>query len=112
MADNKKLIIIKAIHTAIWLFYVLIFLYILYAGIYSKLDSLLWCAIGLVFLEGLVLIVNHWSCPLTILAYNYSYNPEIGFDIFLPKILAKHNKTIFLTLFSGEMLLVLYRMLS
>jgi hypothetical protein len=99
MTNEKKLLIIKTIHTAIWLFYVFVFFYILYAGIYNKLDKLLWASIGLVILEGLVLIVNRWKCPLTVLANRYSKNPETGFDIFLPNILAKHNKTIFVTLF-------------
>ena len=83
--------------------------YILYASIFNKLDKFLWLAVGLVILEGLILIINHWRCPLTILGYKYSSNHEVGFDIFLPKMLAQHNKAIFLTLFIFEMLLILYR---
>lgn len=112
MTNNKKLNIIKTMHTAIWLFYVFVFFYILYAGIYNRLDNLLWISIGLVILEGFALIINHWRCPLTILAYRYSSSAEPGFDIFLPRTLAKHNKTIFLTLFICEILLVLYRIFS
>ncbi len=106
---KKKLLMIKLIHTAIWAFYMFVFCYILYAGIFDKLDKYLWIAIGFVMLEGLVLIVNKWECPLTILAYKYSGSHEAGFDIFLPGILAKHNKAIFVTLFLFEMLLILYR---
>ena len=107
--DKKKLLIIKSIHTAIWLFYIFVFCYILYAGIFNKIDKYLWIAIGFVLLEVLALIVNRWKCPLTILSYKYSSNHETGFDIFLPRILAKYNKAIFSTLFLFEILLVLYR---
>jgi len=70
---------------------------------------LLWIAVGLVVLEGLVLLINNWKYPFTIWGYKYSCNHETGFDIFLPKWLAKHNKAIFGTIFIIEMLLVLYR---
>ena len=108
----KKLIVIKSIHTAIWIFYVFVFGYILFAGIFNRIDGFLWITIGLVILEGIILIVNRWKCPLTVIAYKYSNDHEIGFDIFLPRIIAKYNKTFFAIVFTLEILLILYRVIE
>lgn len=105
---NNKLFLIKIIHTLIWAFYVGIILYILYAGIMGMTNMYVWGAIGLVFVEGLVLALFNGKCPLTVLGYRYTKDREVGFDIFLPKWLAKYNKHIFTTLFVIGCLLVLF----
>lgn len=110
--NKEKLIVIKSIHTAIWLFYVFVFGYILFAGIFNRIDALLWISIGLVIFEGIILIVNGWKCPLTVIAYKYSNDHEIGFDIFLPRIIAKYSKTFFVIVFLLELLLILYRLVE
>ncbi|PKM93505.1 MAG: hypothetical protein CVU84_15105 [Firmicutes bacterium HGW-Firmicutes-1] len=107
---NKKLFYIKTIHTIIWLFFVFVIGYILYASITNKMDVLLFVAIGLVVLELIVLIIFKWRCPLTIMGNKYTNNTEIGFDIFLPKWLAKNNKTIFGIIFMIGLLITLYRL--
>jgi hypothetical protein len=109
--DNKKLILIKLIHTAIWCGFVVAILYILYAGIFDSVSMLVWFCIGLVFVEGIILLVCKGKCPFTLLGYKYTNNPRIGFDIFLPVWLAKYNKTIFAVLFSIGFILVLWRVL-
>ncbi|KAB3538538.1 hypothetical protein F8154_01800 [Alkaliphilus pronyensis] len=108
---SKKLFCIKLIHTVIWIFYVFIIGYILYAGINNKIDIFLFIAIGLVVLEGIVLLAFKWKCPLTVLGYKYTDNREIGFDIFLPKWVAKNNKVIFTAIFVVGLLITLYRLL-
>jgi len=109
--DNKKLILIKLIHTVIWCGFVVAILYILYAGIFDNVNMLVWFCIGLVFVEGIILLVCKGKCPFTLLGYKYTNNPRIGFDIFLPVWLAKYNKTIFAVLFSIGFILVLWRVL-
>ena len=109
---NKLLLWIKTVHTIIWAFYVFIIGYIVYASIIDKIDVYLYSAIGFVLLEGVILLFFRWKCPLTILGYNYSDNHEIGFDIFLPKWLAKHNKAIFTTIFVIGLIITTYRLLS
>lgn len=108
---NKVLFSIKTVHTIIWALYVFIIGYIVYAGIFNKIDIYLFTAIGLVFLEGIILLFFRWKCPFTVLGYNYSDNHEVGFDIFLPKWLAKHNKSIFTTIFVIGLIIILYRLL-
>lgn len=106
---SKRLFSIKIAHTVIWLFYVFIISYILYAGIYNKIDVYTWIAIGLVIIEGIVLIIFKGKCPITILGYKYTNNFETGFDIFLPKWLAKNNKAIFSTIFIIGLAIIIYR---
>ena len=99
-------------HTIIWLFYVLIIFYILYAGIYNKINLYIWIAIGLVIFEVIILAVFKGKCPLTILGYKYADNQQVGFDIYLPRWLAKYNKIIFGTIFVIGILIVIYRIIK
>jgi len=110
--NNTKLLLVKLTHTAIWCVFVAAILYILYAGIFDSIGPLVWYCIGLVFLEGIVLLICKWRCPLTLLGYQYTDNPQVGFDIFLPVWLAKNNKTIFTILFAVGLVLVLWRVFS
>jgi len=109
LSNCKKLIMIKLIHTTIWSVMAIAILYILYAGIFDKVNPLVWYSIGLIFFEGMVLLICKWKCPLTIIGYKYTDDRSIGFDIFLPTWLAKHNKTIFTVLFLAGLTLVLWR---
>ena len=109
MSNNKKLFMIKLIHTTIWSVMAIAILYILYAGVFDKINPLVWYCIGLIFFEGMILLICKWKCPLTIIGYRYTDNHSIGFDIFLPTWLAKHNKTIFTVLFLAGLTLVLWR---
>jgi hypothetical protein len=84
----------------------------MYAGITDNIGILVWIAISLIIIEGVVLLINGWRCPLTLLGQKYTDNTDIGFDIFLPKWLAKNNKAIFTTIYSLGVALVMYRSLT
>ena len=107
-----KLLTIKVLHTVIWTFFVLMILYILYSAFIDRIDTLTWIAIALIVVEGIILLINGWRCPLTILGENYSEQTDVGFDIFLPRWVAKNNKTIFTTIYSIGVILVIYRLLT
>ncbi len=109
---NQRLFTIKVIHTIVWVFFVVMIFYILYAGIADKIGILVWFAISLVVIEGIVLLINGWKCPLTILGQNYTDDTDAGFDIFLPKWLAKNNKVIFTTIYFLGVAIVIYRLLT
>lgn len=109
MKKNQKLLAIKLLHTLIWTFFVVVIFYILYSGIYDKVTTYTWICIGLVLVEGLVLLVFNKFCPLTLVARKYSDSEKDNFDIFLPNWLAKHNKLIFTTIYVFALLLVLIR---
>jgi len=111
MDNYKKLIIIKLAHTAIWVMFVLALFHILYAGLFDEISMLTWFCIGLIFAEGVVLLICKGKCPFTLLAHSYTDNPSVGFDIFLPAWLARRNKLIFSALFLVGFVLVLWRVL-
>ncbi len=79
---NQNLFIIKTIHTFIWLFFNVIIFYLLYAVIVNKIDVWVWICVGLVVLEGFVLLAFKMFCPLTIIARKYSDSNKDNFDIF------------------------------
>ncbi|CAN5507609.1 hypothetical protein BH09BAC4_BH09BAC4_12780 [soil metagenome] len=110
--DNKaKLNSIKLTHTAIWIAFVTIIVYILYCGLVDNITAYTGIAIGLVMLEGLVLLAFRGSCPLTIMARQYSTSRKNNVDIFLPEWLAQYNKLIFTGLYVVGLILVGYRLL-
>ncbi|MCL2402371.1 MAG: hypothetical protein FWC90_06985 [Oscillospiraceae bacterium] len=108
MKRNTKLLLIKLLHTAIWCVMAAAVFYILYAGIFDRVNRLVWFCIGLVFVEAIILLIFKWRCPLTVLGRKYTDNPSVGFDIFLPVWLANHNKLIFSILFAAGLVLVLW----
>ena len=107
--QKKKLFMVKLIHTIIWCIFVAAIMYVCYAGMFNKIDRLVWYCVGAVLLECIVLLINKWTCPLTPLARKYSNSHSHNFDIYLPEWLAKHNKTLFSIIFLVGLLLVLWR---
>lgn len=109
---NKPISItfIKTVHSLIWAIMALAIFYILYCGISGNLSTLLYYAIGIIIFETTVLLINHWSCPFTIMAKKAKPDWKDGDDIFLPKWIAINNKMIFGTLFVIGVALVIYRL--
>ncbi len=112
ISDNNKLILIKIIHTIIWLFFNVVIFYMLYAVILNKIDKWLWIGYGLFILEGIVLLIFKFFCPLTIIARRYSDSAKHNFDIYLPEWLARYNKMIYSAILLIVILLTIYRMWS
>ncbi len=104
-----KLLSIKIIHTAIWIFYVVVIGYIVYCALVGEFGLTVWIAVGLVVVEGIVLAINRWRCPLTVIGSRYTDSTEDNFDIFLPRWLARNNKVIFTSIFGIALLILLYR---
>jgi hypothetical protein len=111
-ANQSKLILLKIIHTLIWIFFNVVLFYMAYAVIVNKIDKYVWIGIGLILLEGLVLLIFGKMCPLTVLARRYSYSTKDNFDIYLPNWLAKYNKLIYTTLFVIICILLSIRLLG
>ena len=112
MKDKDKLLLIKWLHTVIWLFFNVVIFYLLYAVIVDRIDIWVWICIGLVVLEGLVLLAFKMFCPLTVMARKYSDSTKDNFDIFLPNWLAKYNKLIYTSIFGLAIAILIYRMIS
>jgi hypothetical protein len=84
--------------------------YLVYAVIVDKIDKWVWICIGLILLEGLVLLVFNLFCPITVLARKYSDSPKENFDIYLPNWLAKYNKLIYTTIVLIALVILAYRL--
>lgn len=103
---NLAVIAIKLLHTAVWLFFVSCIAEIpIAAALHNFRLAALFAA--LVLLECLVLAINRFRCPLTDLATRMTPETSPNFDIYLPNWLARHNKTIFGTLFAAGSLFAL-----
>jgi hypothetical protein len=98
MEREDALRAVKALHTLIWVFFVACIVGAPLAAWRGQL-ALAGLLLGCVALEGLVLLFNRWSCPLTGVAARYTEQRDENFDIYLPRWLAKHNKTIFTPLY-------------
>ena len=109
---NPNLIIVKIIHTIIWIFFNVVLFYMAYAAIVNKIDKFVWIGIGLILLEGIVLLIFKKMCPLTIMARKYSDSAKDNFDIYLPNWLAKYNKQIYTTFFIVIVCGIVFRILN
>jgi hypothetical protein len=112
MQNGTKLILIKIVHTLVWLFFNVVLFYMAYAVIINKIDKFIWIGIGLIVLEGIVLMLFNKMCPLTVIARKYSDSTKDNFDIYLPNWLAKWNKLIYTTLFVLIICGLIYRILQ
>jgi hypothetical protein len=112
MKNNSKLILVKIIHTLVWLFFNVVLFYMAYAVIINKIDKFIWIGIGLIILEGIVLMLFNKMCPLTVIARKYSDSTKDNFDIYLPNWLAKWNKVIYTTLFVVIICGLIYRIFT
>jgi hypothetical protein len=102
----SPLTLIKIAHTVVWACFATGIVAIPFAGINRRFD---WVFVltALVLLECLVILLNRGRCPLTDLAASFTDNRPDNFDIYLPMWLARHNKTIFGSLFvAGEVIVV------
>lgn len=111
MTTHTKLTIIKTVHTVIWLFYNVVIFYLAYAVISNKIDKWVWICLGLIVLEGIVLVIFKKMCPVTLIARNYSTSTKHNFDIFLPEWLAKYNKLIYTSIVILIVIILVYRLL-
>lgn len=104
-----KLVLIKSIHTLIWIIMVCFIGYVVYSGVSGNVTVYSWLAVAAVIVEGLVLWLFKGKCPLTVWASNYSDSQKHNFDIYLPEWLAKYNKLIFTTVFVVGLVLMLWQ---
>jgi hypothetical protein len=106
MSPSAALQAVKIVHTLAWAFFAGCIVAIpiaTYAGDFFASFLL----IAIVLVEVLVLIVNRWRCPLTDVAARYTADRRDNFDIFLPELLARHNKLIFGSLFVAALVYTL-----
>lgn len=110
---GSKLFIIKFIHRTIFILMSLSVIYILFSGITRTYHWTLLAAISAVFIEGIILIFNHWQCPLTNLAQKYGDGNGQVTDMFCPAWFVPHVfKTCAGLFFIGIVLLVVNHVIT
>ena len=95
---SHALVGIKLLHTAAWAFFAGCILMIPFAGVIRNFRAAAFLS-GVVVFECAILAMNRGRCPLTDLAARYTEERRENFDIYLPLWLARHNKSIFGTIF-------------
>ena len=83
--SQVKLFWIRFFHSIIIALMAMCVFYVLYCGITGRSGILLFLAIATVGIEGVVLSLSGWQCPLTKLAIKYGDDHERFYDSFLPK---------------------------
>ena len=100
---------IKILHTVIFWLLSLCVVYALFSGIADHITTWTWVAVGLLFLEGVVLVVSGWTCPLTILAERQGSVRGSVADIFLPPWFADRIFPICGTAYGVALVLIAWR---
>jgi hypothetical protein len=108
MKDATRLVVVKLLHTAAWVFFAGCIVLLPFAAFAGRFDLAL-ILIGLVTLEILILLGNRWVCPLTDVAARYTSDRRPGYDIYLPPWLARNNKLIFGSLFALGLIYTAWR---
>ena len=99
---NKKVFVIKFIHSILFWFMVFSLFYILYCAVTGKYDWTLIIAIGIILLDGLSIVLNHGRCHLTTLAERYGAENGSVSDIFWPRRCTRYVFKFFTVVFAIE----------
>jgi len=108
----RSITYIKTVHTLIFIFMIIWVGIIFFTLLLEKISHLTWIGIGFILLEGLVLLVNGWKCPLTVYAENLGADDGSATDIFLPKFIANQMFKIFGTISMICFMMLLVRLLT
>ncbi len=95
MAEAQRLMLVRAIHTAIYVVMASASFVVLYAGVTGAHGLWLWVALGLVGVESVVFLGNGLKCPLTAMVVKYSPTNAGVSDTFLPERITRHTFRVF-----------------
>ena len=100
---------IKLVHTLVFWVLSLCVAYALFSGVADRITMWTWVAVGLLFVESVVLAVSGWTCPLTILAERRGAARGSVTDIFLPRWFADRIFPICGMLYGIALLIIVLR---
>jgi hypothetical protein len=89
----KPLMVVRAVHTVVYVVMAASTFVVLYAGITGTTGAWLWLAAALVGVESAVFLGNGLKCPLTAVAAKYGAGD--GADTFLPEGITRHTFRVF-----------------
>jgi hypothetical protein len=99
---NKKVFVIKFIHSLLFFLMVFCLFYSLYCAITRKYDWTLPAAMAIVLINGLAITINHGRCPLTTLAEKYGAVNGAVTHLFMPMFCARYVFKFFIVMFIVE----------
>jgi len=107
-----SIVLIKSVHTLLFIFMIICVGIVLFTLIIDHISLLTWIGMGLMLLEGIILMANGWRCPLTEYAENLGASDGSVTNIFLPKCIADQMFIIFGILSFICIILLLIRVLA
>lgn len=93
MTDARRLLLVRALHTAIYVIMASAVFALFYAGITGARGPWLWIALALATIEIVVFVGGGMKCPLTAIAIRHGAKP--GHDTFFPETCTRHTLTFF-----------------
>ena len=102
---------IKLVHSAIFFIMTTCVVILFYTGIMNRLSGWTIIAFVLILIEGIVLILNKWQCPLTIWAEKLGAADGSVTNIFLPRWLADRLFSICAPLFVIACIILIIRLI-
>jgi len=109
MEKARALLLVRWIHTLIYVVMVASIAVLLYGGIAGYDGPWLWGALGLLAAETVVFLGNGLRCPLTALAVRYGAEKGHAFDTLLPERFTRYTFRFFGTLMAFGLLLMVLR---
>jgi len=107
--EARGLLLVRWIHTIIYVVMVAAIGILLYAGITGHTGLWFWTALGLLAVESIVFFGNRMRCPLTALAVRYGAEKGYAFDTLLPERVTRHTFRFFGTLTVLGLILMVLR---
>lgn len=108
----RSLVFIKALHSLVFLVLSAANLIVFVSAVTGLTSWATWISLAAVTVEGVILILNGWRCPLRIYAENVGAVSGQVTDIFLPKWFADRIFPICSSLLAASCLLFLLRLLT
>lgn len=101
---NKKVLVVKSIHLALFILMCVCLFYILYCAITETYDWTLLAAMAFILIDALSIVFNRGRCPLTTLAEKYGAKNGAVTHLILPAWAAHYVFKFFLALYVIEII--------
>lgn len=102
---------IKLLHTLIFWVLSLCVGYALFSGVADRIGVWTWVAVGLILIEGVILVASGGTCPLTLMAERRGAQRGTVSDLFLPKWFADRIFPICGMLYAVALVVIAWRLL-
>lgn len=103
---------VKFIHAIIFLLLLTATGIVVFSAVTGHINAATWLSFGSVVVEGIILMMNKWICPLTTFAEKLGAESGTVADLFFPRWLADRIFSINGTIFVVASVILVYRMVQ